>query len=80
METKHIFGEDYQVVSTASALRAINEFYGFQWVEDPKGTPYDEQVWWQVGIFSDRSELWMNNCDGEILIITKGDESYYRRF
>ena len=74
------FGADYEVVSTESAKRAINDQYTFDQVDEPSACPYDEQVWWQVGIFSDGSQLYMNNMDGEMLIVTDGPESYYRTF
>ena len=78
--TKHIYGYDYEVVSTETATLAIKDFYAFCEVEDYDATPCDEQIWWHVADLNDHEAMWMNNCNGEILILTDGPESYYRRF
>lgn len=78
----HIYGFDYEIVSTESALLAVRDSYTFHEIDDPDARPESEQIWWrvaQLGV-NDRETMWMNNMDGEILIITDGPESYYRIF
>lgn len=83
--TKHIYGYDYEVVSTESAKRAILNRIAFNEIDEhtspePASGEFWEQRWWDVAKLNEHDELWMNNCDGEILILTDGPESYYRRF
>ena len=43
-----------------------------------KGT---EPIWWKVIDINDDEELWMNNLDGEMVIINnEEDTSYYTNF
>ena len=77
---KHIYGFDYEVVSTETAMLAIKDFYTFHEVDELDAVPSTEQIWWRVAELNDHETMWMNNCDGEILIITDGPESYYRIF
>ena len=77
---KHIYGFDYEVVSTETAELAVKDFYTFSGIDDPDFEPHTEQIWWRVAEMNAHETMWMNNCDGEILIITDGPESYYRIF
>lgn len=79
---KHIYGYDYEVVSTESAKRAILNCSAFHEVKDlpTHSDKVWEQIWWKVAVLNEHDELWMNNCDGEIIILTDGPESYYRVF
>lgn len=77
----NIHGDDYMVISTDLAKKAIE---GEMSLEEAKNNvapwPNGEPIWWEVVTDLDGMVLWMNNMDGEIILLSPFDNSYYRIF
>ena len=72
---KTMYGAEYEPIATEDAKKDIaNDTFTHINYESK------EVGWWQVATMDNGDEMWMNNSDGVIFIITKGDTSYWRYF
>ena len=71
-----MYGFEYEPIATEDAKKDIDAntwTYCNNYVS--------KQVeWWKVATMDNGDEMWMNNYDGVIIILTKNDTSYYRGF
>lgn len=72
---KIMYGAEYEPIATKDAKKDID---ANTWTTECHQSKDVE--WWEVATMDNGDEMWMNNCDGVIIIITKGDTSYWRYF
>ena len=76
-----ICGDDYQVISTELARKAIEgEMSLHEAEEGVEPMPNGDPIWWEVVSDIKGMVLWMNNMDGDIILLSPMDKSYYRVF
>ena len=80
--TVHKNGHDWCTIPKVLAKYIIgNDASVIKSIADKTVEERDEYVWWQVININDDEELWMNNNDGEMVIINnKEDTAYYTNF
>ena len=81
MKTINLYGDDYKVISTELARKAIEGEMSLDEAEhDASPWPNGEPIWSDIVTDLDGMTLWINNMDGEIILLSFFDESYYRTF
>ena len=81
MDNIKLYGDDYEVISTELAKKAIEGEMSLDEAKDGVGPwPNGEPIWWEVVSDLDGMTLWMNNMDGEIILLTPVKNSFYRVF
>ena len=71
----NIYGFGYELLATEKAKADIANN---TWTTESYQSKDVE--WWKVATMDNGDEMWMNNYDGVIIILTKGNISYYRNF
>ena len=72
---KIMYGFEYDAILTD---KAKEEIANNTWTTEYHQTKDVE--WWKVATMDNGDEMWMNNYDGVIIILTNEPTSYYRNF
>lgn len=76
----YMYGQFWRPIPTTVAETALKSQISVGDAEDGEEKASTECIWWRVLSPSPTEELWMNNCDGENILLTNGDTSYYQVF